>query len=76
MRLLGGSIVPGMPRSGGQAAEPQAAQHRTHAALGQTHAEACLDHLRQVDPAPADHTVFVDLRSLADQLRQLRFLLG
>ena len=65
-----------MPRAGGQAAEPHAAQHRPHAALGQTHAEVCLDHPRQVDPAPAHHTVCVDVRSFADQLGQLRFLLG
>jgi hypothetical protein len=76
MRLLGGGIVPGMARAGGQTSEPQAAQHRPHAALSQTHTEAGLDHPRQVDPAPADDAVFADVRSLANQPHQLGFLHG
>ena len=56
-------------------AEPEPPQQGADAALGQMYAEAGLDHLRQVDPAPADHAVLGQIGTGADQRRQLGLML-
>ena len=56
-------------------AEPEPPQQGADAALGQMYAEAGLDHLRQVDPAPADHAVLGQIGTGADQRRQLGLMI-
>ena len=55
MRFDGCGILGRVVRPHGHMAEPEPPQQGADAALGQMYAEAGLDHLRQVDPAPADH---------------------
>ena len=57
MRFDGCGILGRVVRPHGHMAEPEPPQQGADAALGQMYAEAGLDHLRQVDPAPADHAV-------------------
>ena len=53
----GRRILPRMARPHRQAPEPEAAQHRADAALGQGHIEPRLDHAGQIHPAPANHAL-------------------
>ena len=75
MRFDGGGILGRVVRPHGQMAEPEPPQQGADAALGQMHAEAGLDHLREVDPAPAHHAVLGQIRTGPDQRRQLGLML-
>ena len=68
--LLGGRVLPGVLRAGGDAPETQAAQQAADCALGHAHAELGLQNPRQVDPAPAHHAVLGRVGPRADQLGQ------
>ena len=59
-----------------QAPEPQPAQHRADAALGQGHMELGLDHAGQIHSSPAHHAVDGKVRSFANHLRHKSFLFG
>lgn len=75
MRFDGGGILGRVLRPHGHMAEPEPPQQGADAALGQMDAKAGLDHLRQVDPAPADDAVLGQIGTGADQRRQLGLML-
>src|ERR1700736_1827741 len=58
-----------------QAPKPEPAQHRANTALGQGHFEPRLDHVGQIHPAPAHHTILGAVWSFANQLCYCRLLL-
>lgn len=74
MRLFGGGVLLRMDRPHRQPAKAQPAQQVSHRALRQDHAEAPLDPLRQIDPAPAHHPILRQIGALADPLRHLGLL--
>ena len=58
MRLGSVQILTGVVGPQRHVPKAHAPQQRTHATLGQAYAEPTLDHLGQVDPAPANDAVF------------------
>jgi hypothetical protein len=59
-----------------EAGEAEPAQDLADRALGQLDREAGLDQRLEVDPPPADHAICLRVRSLLDDLFQLRHRLG
>jgi hypothetical protein len=65
-----------MTRPHRQAPKPEPAQHRANTALGQGHIEPRLDHVGEIHPPPAHHTILRKVWSFANQLCDCRLLLG
>jgi hypothetical protein len=68
MRLKSGGVLGRVVRPHGQVPKAEPPQQGANAAFGQAHAEAGLDHLRQVSPAPANHAMLGQVGTGADQL--------
>jgi hypothetical protein len=76
MRLDRGRILGRVARPNRNMAKAEPYEQGAHAALGQAYAVARLDHLRQVDPPPADHPVLGQLGTGTDEGGNLDLLLS
>ena len=75
MRLLAGDVLIGTARPHRYPPEAEATQQIADRSFGQLDPVALLDHMRQIDPAPAHHPMLGQIRSFANQLGHLSFLL-
>jgi hypothetical protein len=75
VRFLRRWVLLRMARPHRQAPEPEPAQHRADAALGQGHIEPSFDHAGQIHPAPTYHAVHGRVWPFANQIRHQSLLL-
>ena len=76
MRRLRLGVMAGMARSGRQAAKAKPTQKCADATFGEMHAEARLDHPREIDPSPAHNAVLGQPRPFTDHPSHLSILFG